>query len=244
MGFFGLFKKPSLRDKLLVLDSQITNLEEFSEKLVQIYNSFYKICYFIGLFGATFIIYILYRTITYNTHFPFIHTSLISLVAICSYSLVSIIFNFLISRVKNKISAKRNEQTLGIEQLKKDQEYDEMIRIIEKYESGALKKRKKGTLRPNISKISQSSETDKNQTSGSENSTFTNKLTDKLANMILLNNPSEMIALICRQCGEHNGLVFPKQYRPFKCISCKKYNEKEEFSDDGEEIISREESHG
>ncbi|KRH92297.1 putative membrane protein [Pseudoloma neurophilia] len=240
MAFFNLFKKQSLRDKLLNLDSQITGLEQFSEKLNKFYTTFYRISYLIGLFGISVVLYIFYKSVTQESSFPFIQTSLIGLFSIFSYSVISIILNFLRARVEKKITAKKNEQSAGILQYKQDQEYDEMIRIIEKYESNNQRKANARKSRSNLSHISDKN----NQSTMSSTTSFTSKMTDKFKNMLLLNNPNEMIALICQECGEHNGLVFFKQYRPFKCISCKTYNEVTEydFEDDGEEIVSRSDS--
>lgn len=247
MVFFNFFRKQTLRDKLLNLDVQITNLEESLVKLSGLQTSFNRL----GWIGIIILfpvgIYQLYLfVVTGSSTFPLYPGLLISFGLFVFYFVISFLFNLFINRLNSKIQSKKAEQSSGIEQLKQDHEYDEMLRIINKYESNLMKNKKKPKRSDTFSGTNSqstisSNEKGKNSSVISANTTFANKLSDKLTNMLLLNNPSEMIALICKECGEHNGLVYSKQYRPFKCMHCKTYNDTEDLHSEEEvkEIISR-----
>lgn len=51
---------------------------------------------------------------------------------------------------------------------------------------------------------------------------------NKLADMILANDPDKMNALICKYCGQHNGLIDPNNsdIKYFYCYSCKQKNDR------------------
>lgn len=245
MAFFNFFKKPTLREKLRKIDMEITSIENYLIRISNLHSILCKIIWTSVLVLSMTTFYNVHQNFTQNSDFPFFITSIVSFSLFFSYYANKIVFTFLISRFENQIKIKKIEQTTGIQQLKHDEEYDEMVKIIQKYESDGLKKNKRPSKTTSSSRINSSTVPRQTNDEGnvsyvSSNASMTSKIADKLTNMLLLNNPSEMIALVCRECGEHNGLVFMKQYRPFKCISCKTYNEVEEIDqEEGEEIISR-----
>lgn len=205
---FRFFKKPSLRENLLLIDLQITNK---SSTLNSLNTLKYRLLLFFYIIIPSSIIILSYLNYHYNI-------TIISIILIISllfvYLLTSSSFKLLINYYNKNIQSLKNEQNKQILLLKQDNQYNEMLKIIKKYEKDNKKDDKD---KSNISTISN---------------------TSKLKSLLFLDDPHNMIALICKKCGAHNGLVFPIQYKDkiFKCIECKTSNKCYIDEDDEEEL--------
>lgn len=102
-----------------------------------------------------------------------------------------------------KLKKLKEEQKNFVKNAKEDVNFAKTRRLIEKYETEENKESFFNTV------------LNKKQTRG-----------EKLANFILANDPNKMYALICNNCGLHNGLIDPlnKDVKFFYCYDCKHKN--------------------
>lgn len=102
-----------------------------------------------------------------------------------------------------KLKKLKEEQKNFVQNAKEDVTFAKTRRLIEKYE---IEKDRNDFFQTVLTK---------KQTRG-----------DKIANMILANDPDKMYALICKYCGLHNGLIDPmnNEITCFYCYDCKKKN--------------------
>lgn len=108
-----------------------------------------------------------------------------------------------IRMLEYRLKKLKEEQKMFVSKAKTDIDFDNTRRLIEKYET----KEHRDAFFTTIM--------DKKRGSFS-----------KLADIILANDPSKMNALICRFCGQHNGLLDPlnSEIKYFYCYDCKKKN--------------------
>ncbi|ORD95040.1 hypothetical protein ECANGB1_1720 [Enterospora canceri] len=113
-----------------------------------------------------------------------------------------------------KLKKLREEQKNCVKYAKEDVNFAKTRRLIEKYEDEKMKEAFFKTV------------VKRKHTNAS-----------KLADFILANDPNKMNALICKFCGQHNGLVDPRNpdITHFYCYDCKKRNDRvgiEEMKDE------------
>ncbi|KAG0441033.1 hypothetical protein DMUE_1347 [Dictyocoela muelleri] len=195
---FRFFKKsPTLKDTLLSLEKKIKKTETSLSSLKQYQLYLNKNFYFI------LSIYILLITI-YNIviELRFIKLSLImTAIALILRKIILKIVNRRVSTNEKFLESLKDLQKSKIEEFKKDTQYIETRKIVEKYE--------KESRKPKITENKKS-------------------LVDSLTDAIIGEDPSTMYALICEKCYYHNGLVHPKNYNQskFKCYHCQHFNDK------------------
>lgn len=105
---------------------------------------------------------------------------------------------------KERRLAEMNEiRKVLIEQCKKDTEFSVTKSIIERYEE----EESRNTFFKQLQK--------KKQTT-----------MDSVTDFVLGKDPSKMNALICKNCGIHNGLIDPKneEFKEFRCYNCEYVN--------------------
>lgn len=195
---FGFFRKPpTLKDTLLSLEKKIERTESCIASLKHCETYLNRHFYIITS------IYILLIAI-YNTlvEVRFVKVSTLLLAnAFVFRKIFLIILSNRLARNSKFLMSMRELQKAKIEEFKKDTQYIETRKIVEKYERNKNK--------PKIT------ENKKN-------------LVDVLTDVIIGEDPSTMYALICENCFYHNGLVHPKNYNhsKFKCYHCQHFNDK------------------
>ncbi|KAM0673531.1 hypothetical protein GVAV_002906 [Gurleya vavrai] len=115
--------------------------------------------------------------------------------------LISFFFNIQIRRKEKLLEILKKTQRKNIDELKKQRLYIETKEIVDKYENKKIE----------VIEV--------------ENK---KKLFDKVADLVLGEDPTKMYALICENCHAHNGLRHPSDYDliKYECYSCKFINDK------------------
>ncbi|EPR79263.1 hypothetical protein SLOPH_1780 [Spraguea lophii 42_110] len=140
-------------------------------------------------------------------------------VSIAIIFILRYIFNYRINRNIKILENYKKTQKEKVELFKKQEFYLETKNIIEKYELKNIegKKRNEGVEKKNIRNRDNVNE---NRKKDMKSGSFTSFI-DRVADVVLQNDPSTMYALICEQCKLHNGLVPLKDDKTtFRCREC------------------------
>lgn len=198
MGIVVSRPKQSLREILFTLDEKIEKTRATLEKHRLQLSTF-------NLYSG--IIFI--STIIISPIFLFNspkQTPLVLFLIAVFYGFMRLFSSFLVKRINNNENLLKNlkeSQKKRIEELKKDSMFMETMSIVEKYSDEGR---------------------DYNKDKQYEDS----NVVDTLTNIVLGSDPSTKYALICSNCGAHNGLVHPRDYSitRFECFKCEKMNER------------------
>lgn len=187
-------RKLSLREQLFNLDERI---EKRSQKVDHLRK---QKSYYSFVIGVIYLLLVPFTAVLlhfYEFSFFFLGLPIVSFVL--TQTTLYLVFSKFIDYNENLLKKMKKTQLEQIEQLKRDVDYIETLKIVQKYDKSAKKK-----------------------PTSTESIISTQSMADKLTNIILGDNPQQMCALICEKCFAHNGLVFPNQFfnRKFKCISC------------------------
>jgi hypothetical protein len=201
-------KKASLREILSTLDEKITETEVYLETLKRRQSAILTNVYVCSLPIASSIF--AYAYLLDKGCILYLVMSVIPVLMI--RFVIKLFFQRRINYNVRLLKTLKETQKKSIEELKKEPIYVETKKLVEKYEGRASGQREKGqggTLAKDIS-------------------TKTRGLVDKMADLILGDDPSTMYALICEKCFSHNGLSHPLEYNltKFCCFNCKHLNDK------------------
>lgn len=197
-------RKPTIKDRLLNLENEVIKNEY---ELNVLKRSSYYSTFFTSFLSIPIVSYFAY----------ILEIPLIIALTLLFMTLSGVIY--LLRTVKRKkieykekkLCALKQERKSLIEQCKNDVNFSVTKSIIERYEEEESR------------------------------STFFNQLKkkkknalDSVTDFVLGSDPSSLNALICRNCGIHNGLIDPKNddFAFFQCYSCNFRNERKDAQKD------------
>lgn len=191
-------KKLTIKDKLLNLENEIIKKEY---ELNTLKNTHYYSLLIVGSLLIPFISYFSYL----------LEVSIIIVIILVFFIIGGLFYILRIIKSKRIEYKERNLEVLKkerkslIEQCKADLNFSMTKSLIEKYEE------------------EESRSTFFNQLKKKKKNTFEN-----VADFVLGNDPSNLNALICKNCGVHNGLIDPKNddFKYFQCYSCSYKNKR------------------
>ncbi|KAF7682558.1 Endoplasmic reticulum junction formation protein lunapark-1 [Astathelohania contejeani] len=219
MGNILSKKKHTLREILFTLEEKISKTEKY---LVKYKKQKASISYYYNLYSFAIVLsMILY---CYFIDFEYwINVIIIFLLMIFGRLLIITFYNRKIRYNEELLEKLKETQLKRIEELKKETLYIETKEIIEKYESSCSELDSKRDDRRKNNKKEKIDVTPIKDITMQKRGVF-----DKVADLILGDDPSTMYALICEDCGSHNGLSHPMEYNltRFYCFNCNHLNDK------------------
>ncbi|KAM0687379.1 hypothetical protein COBT_001383 [Conglomerata obtusa] len=191
-------KKISLTDILINIDDKIDKTKK-SIVALKIHRSNFTIkYYFYSLFSL-----ITALSYSYYVDYNLVLTFVLSLILFLVLKFIfTFYFDLKINRKEKLLSELKEKQKINIDELKKQRLYVETKELVDKFEK-------------------------KNNVDLCKNEGNT-KMLDKIASIVLGDDPAKMYALICENCHYHNGLRHPDDYEiaKFYCFNCNYLNDK------------------
>lgn len=198
-------KKQTLRDRLLNLENNINKIE-YELSSLKIAGSFGNISYSL-LFSTVIIVFISYLFDLFfyfdSKLFTFVLSIFIIIFSFFIFYFLKISRNNLILKKQKFLDEMKEERKKLIELCKNDVNFAVTKSLIDKYEEDEVR-------------------------SNYFSQVQTKKRTkmDSFSNLVLGADPETMTALICVKCGNHNGLIDPKNdnFKVYYCYNCKAKN--------------------
>lgn len=196
-----LSRRNTIKDKLLNLESDVIK-SEYELNALKRASAVSKTMFITPILTA----FIVYMSYVFEMSLFIALLMLFSFITSFFYT-IQFITDKRIERKEKMLSEMKKERKNLIEQCKNDINFSITKSLIEKYEEDEIRdtffsqiKRKKKTVMDNV------------------------------ADFVLGNDPSRMLALICTQCGMHNGMVDQSNdvFNHFNCYNCGFRNERKQ----------------
>lgn len=111
---------------------------------------------------------------------------------------LSIFYKWRLENVLENLEDLRQQQKEYIKMLKDEEEYKDTMEILNKYEDSTIRNK-------SFSRITQKKP----------------NVLDKVADIVLGDDPTKMYALICSSCHYHNGMIHPEDdLEEYNCYNC------------------------
>lgn len=198
MGNF-LSRKTTIKNKLLKLEEKIAKTQEDLKTLQKHCGSYSYYLYLILLLSIISIILSFKEFTVYSSTF------IVIVIFVALHYFYSWLITKRIARTISKIEAYKKEQFELIKEYKRQIDFDSTKSIIDKREDEES--------RDSFFKQVQRNKRD---------------TVERFADYVLDNDPRKLNALICKECGVHNGLIDPKNDKIpyFYCFECKFKNKR------------------
>ncbi|EEQ81836.1 hypothetical protein NCER_101576 [Vairimorpha ceranae BRL01] len=187
-------KKKSTRDVLKNLDKMIIKFENNKKSIVKSQSTANCLTFYVF-----FILLTLSLIYAFCDEQSLVLFAIFPIISVCLLKFaLSVFYNWRLENILLKLEDLREQQKEYIKILKEEDDYKATMELLEKYEGSTLRN-------TSFSRLSQKKP----------------NVIEKVADIVLGDDPTKMYALICAHCHYHNGMVHPEdRMTEYICYNC------------------------